>query len=250
MNLKNIFLISKRILLESFGNRKLSFFWTVFPIGVLLIFSSVYSNGDIGNGFTITFPGTLVGAAMFFSCMANCVSLISIERERKTLRRLLISKIKGGEYFIGIFLAYFILALVQCFFLIFITYLFGGRFLGNIFLGVFIILLSTISYVSIGFIIGILFAKKSEDATGPAIAIGVPLLILAGTFFDFSLLPDFLQKLNRANPIFHMLYSFRNVAINNFSFSDIKYSMIFLILFSIISLFVSNSIFKIYGRKI
>jgi ABC-2 type transport system permease protein len=67
-----------------------------------------------------------------------------------------------------------------------------------------IILLSIISYVGVGFVLGTQFARRTEDVNALVAAFGVPLLILGGAFLPSSLFPDKLLKIAKFNPIYHM----------------------------------------------
>ena len=42
-------------------------------------------------------PSTLVGAALFFSCLGGSVATVVAEREQQTLKRLFISSLSGTE---------------------------------------------------------------------------------------------------------------------------------------------------------
>jgi ABC-2 type transport system permease protein len=64
----------------------------------------------------------------------------------------------------------------------------------------------------VGFFLGARFAGSTEDINGPVAAIGVPLLVLGGTFFPTDLLPPFLYVLAQADPIFHMNTALKVVA--------------------------------------
>ncbi len=61
--------VARRVLIELMRNRRLLFFWILFPTLMLLLFGWVYADeyGGIGPSFTSTAPGILLGAAMFFS---------------------------------------------------------------------------------------------------------------------------------------------------------------------------------------
>jgi ABC-2 type transport system permease protein len=175
---------------------------------------------------------------MFFSCLGGPVSLIVAERERRTLRRLLISPLKPISYFIGIVFAYLIIAIGQAIIIYGISYLFGGRFHGSLVLGMLILLMSVFSFVGMGFYFGARFTKRTEDVNGPVAAFGVPLLVLGGTFFSVSMLPDYLLKLAYLNPIFHMNQALKGVSALNLGTGDILVHLIFLMAFTLFSMVI------------
>lgn len=205
--------VANRILIELVRMRRSLIFWIVFPTLMLLLFGLIYAGGTgTTRSFDSTAPGILIGAALFFSCLGGPVALIVAERERRTLRRLLLSPLKPISYFFGIVAAYLIIAFGQTGVVYGIAFLFGGRFHGSLLLGLLIIVLSVFSFVGAGFFFGARFTKRTEDVNGPVAAFGVPLLVLGGTFFPVSILPPYLLALAYLDPIFHMNQAMKGVS--------------------------------------
>lgn len=238
--------VAQRILLELTRNRRLLIFWILFPTLMLLLFGWVYADalGGLGPSFTWTAPGILLGAAMFFSCLSGPVSVIVGERERRTLRRLLGSPLSGSAYFLGVVWAHVAVAAGQAGIVYGITYLVGGGFRGSVLLGAAIVVVSAVSYVGLGFYFGARFARNTEDATGPVAAVGVPLLVLGGTFFSVSMLPDFLLILTRLNPIYHMNMALKAVARDGVGARAISTHLLFLGLFAAASLALGTRAYR------
>lgn len=244
-NFNETLAITRRILTELYRMRRSLIFWGVFPTLMLLLFGLIYSGGGSAKeSFDSTAPGILIGAAMFFSCLGGPVSLIVAERERRTLRRLLISPLKPSAYFIGIVLAFLTIALGQAIIVYSMAYVFGGRFHGSLFLGFLILILSVFSFVGGGFYFGARFAKRTEDVNGPVAAFGVPLLVLGGTFFPTTILPDYLLKLAYLDPIFHMNEALKGVSAFDLGVKDISVHLIFLTVFSIVSMILGARSYK------
>ena len=133
-------------------------------------------------------PSTLVGVALFFSCLGGTVATIVSERENKTLKRLFLSPLSGISYFLGIFLAHSFIAIGQSIILYTIASFWNVEINGSIILGITIIILSIMGYVGVGFILGTQLARRTEDVNALVATFGVPLLILGGAFFTiFSL---------------------------------------------------------------
>ena len=229
--------VARRVLGELQRNRRLTFFWIVFPTLMLLLFGWVYADGygGLGPSFTATAPGILIGAAMFFSCLSGPVALIVGERERRTLRRLMVSPISGHAYFLGVVWAHLVIAAGQVALVYGITYGVGGGFLGSITLGFVIVMLSAVAYVGLGFLFGARLARRTEDVTGLVAAVGVPLLVLGGTFFTTDMLPPFLYTLAQFDPIFHMNQALRGAA-SGTSPGGMVVNLVFLALFAPLSL--------------
>ena len=83
---------------------------------------------------------------------------------------------------------------------------------------------------------GAFFAKRTEDATGPVAAVGVPLLVLGGTFFSSDILTPFLLRLAQFDPIFHMNKAMRAVWIDGSRLSDVSDTISLMALMALISI--------------
>jgi ABC-2 type transport system permease protein len=246
------FEVTIRLLTELKRNRRLLIFWVMFPTLMLLLFGWVYADeyGSLGDSFTWTAPGILLGAAMFFSCLSGTVSFIVGERERRTLRRLLLSPISGAAYFLGVVWAHLAISAGQTIIVYGITVGMGGGFEGSIALGILVVLLSAMSYVGLGFFFGARFARSTEDATGAVAAIGVPLLVLGGTFFPADILPPFLLSIAQLDPIYHMNEALKAVARTGAGLEAISTHVLFLCVFSCVSLSLgANAYRKIIHRE-
>jgi ABC-2 type transport system permease protein len=240
-----IIAVTNRILIELVRMRRGLIFWVVFPTLMLLLFGLIYAGGNgTTKSFDSTAPGILIGAALFFSCLGGPVALIVAERERRTLRRLLVSPLKPISYFIGIVIAYLIIAFGQSIIVYGIAFFFGGRFHGSLLLGLLIIVLSVFTFVAAGFYFGARFTKRTEDVNGPVAAFGVPLLVLGGTFFPVSILPSYLLVLAYLDPIFHMNQALKGVSALNKGVGDISTHLIFLGAFTILAVLLGARSYK------
>jgi ABC-2 type transport system permease protein len=229
--------VAGRVLTEYVRQRRNLVFWAAFPALMLLLFGLIYkNNASMKAGFDTTPAGILIGAALFFSCLGGTVCLIVAERERRTLRRLLVSPLGSGSYFLGIVLAHLAIAFAQAAIVFLLGWGLGARYHGSAWLGLLIVLLSVFSYVGLGFVFGARFAKRAEDVNGPVAAFGVPLLVLAGTFFPIQLLPDYLLKIAYLDPIFHMNQALKGVAGRGEGWDQLRLHLGFLLLFTAVSL--------------
>jgi ABC-2 type transport system permease protein len=226
--------LAKRIILELTRSRRVLGLWVLFPLSMLLLFGWVRSEemGGLGPAFGFTAPGILIGAALFFSCLGGPVSIIVGERERGTLRRLRASPMNGGQYLAGLTLAHLVIALGQAVLVYGITYLVGGHFEGSVAGGFCILALCIGAYVSAGFVIGARFASGTEDINGTVAGIGVPLLVLGGTFFPVDSLPPALYTATQLNPVFHMNRAFTAVARGDMGMMEAWPNVVLLVLFA------------------
>lgn len=227
--------VAGRILTELWRRRRSLIFWAIFPVSILLLNGTILAeraNLSTAEAMELAAPSTLVGAALFFSCLGGSVATVVAEREQKTLKRLFISPLSGTSYFLGIFVAHSLIGTGQAILVYAIAAFFGASFTGSIGLGLLIIGLSIAAYVGVGFIFGTQLARRTEDVNALIATFGVPLLILGGAFLPTSLFPDKLLAVANFNPIYHMNEALLGVWAQGEDLSAIKAHLWFLVLFS------------------
>ncbi|MDB9379653.1 ABC transporter permease, partial [Nodularia sphaerocarpa] len=188
----------------------------------------------LADAFGYAAPSSLVGAALFFSCLGGSVATVVAEREQQTLKRLFISPLSGISYFLGIFLAHTCIGLGQTLLVYTVAAFWGATFNGSILLGLTIIIMSIVAYVGLGFILGTQLARRIEDVNALVAAFGVPLLILGGAFLPASLFPQSLINIARYNPIYHMNEALVGVSSQGGDLSKIQSHFSFLLVFAFV----------------
>ncbi|MBD2447022.1 ABC transporter permease [Nostoc sp. FACHB-152] len=227
--------VTQRILIELLRRRRSLIFWAIFPVSVLMLGGYILAERaklSIADAFAYTAPSTLVGAALFFSCLGGSVATVVAEREQQTLKRLFLSPLSGTSYFLGIFLAHSCIGLGQTLLVYTTAAFWGASFKGSIFLGLIIIIMSIVAYVGLGFILGTQLARRIEDVNALVAAFGVPLLILGGALLPSSLFPKTLINIAKYNPIYHMNEAFVGVSAKGEQVGDIASHFWFLIVFA------------------
>ncbi|MBF2064712.1 MAG: ABC transporter permease [Calothrix sp. C42_A2020_038] len=229
--------VTRRIITELLRRKRSLIFWCIFPVSVLIINGLIIAERgklSLQVAFENAAPSTLVGAALFFSCLGGSVATVVAEREQRTLKRLFISPLSGASYFMGIFFAHCFIGIFQTLLIYGVAAFWGASFNGSIILGLVIIITSIIAYVGLGFILGTQLARRTEDVNALVAAFGVPLLILGGSFLPTSLFPKTLLDIARFNPIYHMNEALLNVSADNAGISDIEPHLLFLLWFALI----------------
>lgn len=229
--------VAQRILIELLRRRRSLVFWCIFPVSVLLLNGFILAERaklSMAVAFENAAPSTLVGAALFFSCLGGSVASVVAEREQQTLKRLFISPLSGTSYFLGIFLAHSCIGIGQALLIYTISAFWAANFNGSIVLGGVIILLSIASYVGLGFILGTQLARRTEDVNALVAAFGVPLLILGGAFLPASLFPKSLLDIAKFNPIYHMNEALLGVSADGDGLSQIANHFWFLLVFTVL----------------
>ncbi|MEM9541143.1 MAG: ABC transporter permease [Cyanobacteria bacterium P01_E01_bin.42] len=199
--------VTRRILTELLRRRRSLWFWLLFPVTVLLLNGYILAErSQLPFSMALRFaaPSTLIGVALFFSCVGGTVAIIVSEREQKTLKRLFLSPLSGTSYFLGICGAQGAIAIGQSLVIYTLSVSLGAACTGSLLLALLILFLSIMSYVGVGFILGTQLAQRTEDVNTLVAAFGVPLLIIGGSFFPTQIFPDRLLQIARFNPIFHM----------------------------------------------
>jgi len=126
--------IGRRILLELFRTYRTLLLWVIFPISMLLLNGFVLAEGSkitTAESFKLAAPASLIGSALFFSCLGGTMSTIVAERESLTIKRLLISPINGISYFLGIFFAYAVIGVGQTLIIYTVAAFWEVRFSGS-----------------------------------------------------------------------------------------------------------------------
>ena len=231
--------VAQRILTELWRRKCSLIFWCVFPIAILFLNGYIVAESagiSIAKSIELSAPSTLVGAALFFSCLGGSVATVVSEREQQTLKRLFISPLSGVSYFLGIFVAHCFIGIGQTILVYTVASFLGAKFNGSIVLGLAIVFLSILAYVSVGFILGTQLAKRAEDVNAIVATFGVPLLILGGAFFPTSILPENLLEIARVNPIYHMNEALVSVWARGKDFGEITDRFWFLLVFALVSI--------------
>ncbi len=228
--------IAQRIWQELLRRRRSLIFWAVFPILILVMNSLILAERaqiETAAAYQQAAAPTLVGAALFFSCLGGSVATVVAEREQQTLKRLFLSPLSGMSYFLGIFVAHCGIGLAQAFLVWAIAITVGASFEGSLPLAVGIILLSIAAYVGLGFILGTQLARRTEDVNALVAAFGVPLLLLGGAFLPIRLFPDTLLSLAKYNPVYHMILALQGAVTNAETVAEITPHLTFLACFAV-----------------
>lgn len=230
--------VTQRILIELWRRQRSLIFWSIFPISILLINGLILTERgkiSLAKALSIAAPSTLVGAALFFSCLGGTVATVVAEREQLTLKRLFISPLSGTSYFLGIFFAHSCIAGGQTILVYTVSTFLGAEIRGSVPLGILIIILSIVAYIGVGFLLGTQLARRTEDVNALVATFGVPLLILGGAFLPTSLFSQKLLDIAKYNPIYHMNEALLGVWANGDSLAEIQDHFWFLSLFALVT---------------
>jgi len=142
-------------------------------------------------------------------------------RERGILRRLQSTPLHPGTFIASQITARLLLNGAQAIILLLIaSMIFGTQVNGSWMLLLLFVVLGTLTFMSIGFIIAAL--SKTPESAGPIAGfVSFPLLFLGGVFFPTKSMPDWLQPVVNLLPISHLSTALRQIMNVGASLADL-----------------------------
>ena len=188
-------------------------------------------------------PG-LVGMGIMNSSIVGIAASMALYRQQRILKRILATPLKVRVFFTSEVLAHLVVAIIQAAIILAAGILiFGANIYGN-FLWVFaVVLVASIVFLNIGFIIGGL-SKNVDAAVGLANAISLPMMFLAGVFFPKDGLPWILPDVVSYLPLAPMLDALRGVALEAEPFWSFPFELGLLGAWIAVSAVVAVRVFK------
>ena len=157
----------------------------------------------------------LLGLGIMTNSIISIAVRISTYRNQAVLMRLLATPLPVWKFFAGEILAHLLLAMVQALIILAVgVFVFGGDIHGSLGWVLIIVLLGTVVFLNIGFILSA-WARSPAAASGMGNAVALPMMFFAGTFFSTAALPWLLPYAALALPLTPMLDALREVAINS-----------------------------------
>ncbi len=157
----------------------------------------------------------LLGLGIMTNSIISIAVRISTYRNQAVLKRLLATPLPVWKFFAGEIIAHLLLAIVQALIILAVgVFVFGGEVHGNLGWVLLIVLLGTVVFLNIGFILSA-WASSPAAASGMGNAVALPMMFLAGTFFSTASLPWLLPYAAMVLPLTPMLDALREVAINS-----------------------------------
>jgi len=195
------------------------FFGFVFPVGMLLLFGSIYGNepSEFMNGY-----GSMDYSVPAYSCMVLAVTgLMSLPltiadyRDRKILKRLMASPVHPSQLLMSQLIVNLLMTMVGIFLLIFLgVVLYNVKFMGSLLPMLLAFLLTTLSIFSIGLLIaGLMPNGKAVNLV--SYLIYFPMLFLSGATFPMQMLPDSVQTVAKFLPLTYGVRLMQGVWLGN-----------------------------------
>ncbi len=159
----------------------------------------------------------LVGVGIMSNSIISIAVRIGTYRSQSILKRMLVTPLAIWKYFAAEIISYLILAIVQAVIILAVGVLvFGAQMPGNWHWLLVLVILGSIVFLNIGFILSA-WANTASAASGMGNAITLPMMFFAGTFFSTASLPWLLPYLAEALPLTPMISGLRAVSLENAS---------------------------------
>ena len=200
------------------------------------------------SGLKLSYLDFLVPGIIAMQIMSNNMNGVAGQiaswRERGVLRRMQGTTLKASTFIASQITARLLLNGLQALLLLFIGYfLFDVNIHGSIASVILFIILGTLTFMSIGFIIASL-AKTPESAGPIAGFLSFPLMFLGGVFFPISNMPTYLQPIVNALPISHLSNAFREIMNSGTSLADLLPNIGWLCAWLVIGFVIATRLFK------
>ena len=158
----------------------------------------------------------LVGLGIMTNSIISIAVKISNYRNQSILKRMLVTPLPIWKFFASEITAHLILAIIQAIIILGVgILLFGASIRGNPAGLLLIILLGSVVFLNIGFIMSA-WTNSPSAASGMGNAIALPMIFFSGTFFSATTLPWIMPILSEALPLTPMLSALRDIGINGY----------------------------------
>ncbi len=188
-------------------------------------------------------PGVLAIVIMFGGIMGFSEE-VAVRREKGILRRVKVSPVSLPVFLAAGMTMVVITALIQAVILLVVgSLVFSIRINGNYLYMAVVVVIGTLSFVALGFMISSL-ARNSKSATLAGNAVAMPMMFLSGVFFSIAWVPAALGVIARMLPLYYLGDGLREVMINSASLVDIWVDLVVLVAFGLVCFGVAVKFFR------
>ena len=158
-------------------------------------------------------PG-LIGFTVLTSPMFSLVNISSEYKKSKFFKQLSLTPLTKTEWLTSKFIWYTFLSLLSFLLMTVVgTYLFGAHVTLSLLVLPFLVL-GPLFFVSLGMLVGTV-SKSVESAAVVGNLVTFPMMFLSGTFFPVNTMPQYLQTVAHALPLFYVIDGLNQVMIYN-----------------------------------
>ena len=195
------------------------------------------------NYFQFVAPG-IIAMVVMMALMTGLPHAISYEKDIGTLDGMLVAPINRLSIILGKVMAQTTRGMIQGFIILILSVLlFGVVIEGNIFLVIFLIILTVFSFVGLGILITS-FTENEETATMLMMTLMFPMMFLSGVFFPLQQMPWYMQDIAHFLPLTYATTALRKVMVLGAGISAITTELAILVIFGIVLLLIAVPMFK------
>ncbi|MBU3093529.1 ABC transporter permease [Clostridium sp. CF011] len=223
------------------------FFTLVFPGLMLLLFGGIYGNSpsEMFNGY-----GTIdVSIPAYFAMIISVTGVMSVPisianyRERKILKRYMVTPIKVRDILIAQFVVNLLMTLLGIMLLLIVgKVIYDIKFLGTIFSFTLLLLFCILVIFSIGLLIGSI-ASNTKNANAISNTIYFPMLFLSGATIPIEIFPKNMLIITKFIPLTYVVRILKGTWLGN-PIGNYVQEIIFLFIILVVCLVVSIKSFK------
>ena len=163
--------------------------------------------------FDFLLPG-LIGMGVMNYAVIGMASVVSLYREQKIFKRLLVTPLPVRTFFAAQITAYLVLSLVQAGVILAAGVLvFKAHVYGSILWMFLLVAVANIVFLNLGFLVGA-FSQTVAAASGLGNAVTLPMMFFSGTFFPTESLPAAMGQVVRFLPLTPLLEMMRGVMLD------------------------------------
>jgi ABC-2 type transport system permease protein len=188
-------------------------------------------------------PGILAMSIMN-SGMIGLASAFVTYRERGILRRIKATPFPLSQFIGARILSQLVIAVAQaCILILLAKLLFGLSITGNLGSVLFMVILGSLAFLSLGFVIAA-FARNQETADSLANAVSFPMLFLSGVFFPVDSAPSILQPVMAVMPLRYLADGLRNLMVRGDSLPHVWLSIVVMLGTAAVGFLLANRFFR------
>jgi ABC-2 type transport system permease protein len=202
----------------------------------------------VSSSFQFLAPG-FMALTVITGSLQGVATAISREKEQGTMDGLLVSPISHQSIILGKVAAQTVRGLIQGFLILGLSMLlFGVRIYGSPIIMVVVMILGTASFVGVGIIMTAV-APDQETAQMMTLLLQFPMMFISGILFPIEQLPNWLQLIGKAFPLYYAADALRKVIILDASLIAIMPDVIILIVYTFLTMTVAIPLFEKAMRR-
>ena len=187
-------------------------------------------------------PGIMAFMLMNLSIAGSGFNVVEFRR-RGILKRLFVTPIKPIDFVLAIVVARMVIVLGQLSIIFgFALAILDANIVGSVFSLYFVIMLSVLMFLTLGFSIGSL--AKTQESVGVLATIFIyPQLVLSGIFFPIETLPEYIHPFAELLPLSLVADAMRSIANDGIELIDVYANFIGIGIWIVIGMLISTKLF-------